>query len=162
MFAMDHFHYARLLTVHVRDLMQLKDKIPSIYEELRRGNLVTHKTPHKFSAMAHDQIHEQLNAMIKGDGGVIGITENEAALERWMVSSPEIGRMLNEYEIKHSKKKTDSERHHEQIPSIQKAFATKVKQTVSVINEMGNPFNDDSTAYFRHKDHHVQGSHQSS
>jgi len=30
--------------------------------------------------MAHDQIHEQLNALVKGDGGIIGITENESAL----------------------------------------------------------------------------------
>ena len=36
--------------------------------------------------MAHDQVHEQLNAMVKGDGGVIGITENDHALRRWMVA----------------------------------------------------------------------------
>ena len=31
--------------------------------------------------MAHDQIHEQLNAIVKGDGGILGITENEFSLE---------------------------------------------------------------------------------
>ena len=30
--------------------------------------------------LAHDQIHEQQNAKVKGDGAVIEITENEAAL----------------------------------------------------------------------------------
>ena len=40
----------------------------------------------KFSSLAHD--HEQLNAIVKGDGGIIGITENEAALTRWAVSGP--------------------------------------------------------------------------
>ena len=34
---------------------------------------------------------------LKGDGGVIGITENEAALKHWRVA-----RLLTEYEDKHS------------------------------------------------------------
>ena len=29
--------------------------------------------------MAHDHAHEQLNAVTKGDGGVIGVTENQDA-----------------------------------------------------------------------------------
>ena len=29
--------------------------------------------------MAQDQIHKQLNAIVKGDGGIIGITEIESA-----------------------------------------------------------------------------------
>ena len=52
--------------------------------------------------MAHGQVHEQLNAMVKGDGGVIGITENEAALKHWMVAGPEVVRLLTEYDGKHS------------------------------------------------------------
>ncbi len=31
--------------------------------------------------LAHDQIHEQLNAIVKGDDGIIGITESNAALQ---------------------------------------------------------------------------------
>ncbi len=54
----------------------------------------------------HDQIHEQQNAIVKGDAGIIGIRENEAALKRWMVSGPEIGRMLIEYEVKSRKKRS--------------------------------------------------------
>ena len=56
--------------------------------------------------------------MVKGDRGVIGITENETALRRWMVAGPETARLLTEYEEKHSRKKKESERHHEQIPSV--------------------------------------------
>ena len=40
------------------------------------------KTRHKFSSLANNQVHEQLNAIVKGDGGIIAITENEAALTR--------------------------------------------------------------------------------
>ena len=34
------------------------------------------KTGHTFSSMALDQTHEQLNEVIKGDGGAVGLTEN--------------------------------------------------------------------------------------
>ena len=31
--------------------------------------------------MAHDQIREQLKAIVRGDGGIIGITENESVCD---------------------------------------------------------------------------------
>ena len=112
MFALDHYHYARWMTCHVKDLLALKDTCPAVYDKFVKGNFVTQKSQHKISALAHDQVHEQLNAMVKGDGGVIGITENEAALKRWMVAGPEVARLLTEYEVKHSINKKSSERHH--------------------------------------------------
>ena len=81
MFALDHYHYAHWMTIHVRDIA-LKIKCPATHAEFLNGNFVTQKTMHKFSALAHDQVQEELNTMVKGDGGVIGITENEASL-RW-------------------------------------------------------------------------------
>ena len=83
--------------------------------------------------------------MVKGDGAVIGITENEAALRRWMVAGPETARLLTEYEEKHSRKKKESERHHEQIPSVQKTFQAQTNNVIDVMEELGNPFADTST-----------------
>ena len=76
---------------------------------------------------------------------MIGITENEAALKRWMVAGPEVGRHLTEYEDKHSVNKKCSERHHEQIPSIQRTFLAHVKGVVDVIEDLGNPFSETSS-----------------
>ena len=79
-----HFHYnnSRWLAVHVFELLYLKQNCKDTYEEFMKGNFVTQKTGNKFSAMAHDQVHEQLNAMVKGDGGVIGITNKDKTLRR--------------------------------------------------------------------------------
>ena len=74
MFALDHIHYARWLTVHVIDLLQLQSRCPEVYADFVGGNFVTRKTSHKLSSLAHDQVHEQQNAIVKGDGGIIGIT----------------------------------------------------------------------------------------
>ena len=96
-FAMDHYHYARWLTVHVTDFQELQNDSHT-HCEFAKGNLVTQKSSHKFSALAHDQIHEQQNGIVKGDGEIVGITENEGALHCWLVAGPEIARILSEFD----------------------------------------------------------------
>ena len=44
-----------------------------------------------------DQAHEQNNAVIKGDEGAIGLTEDQTALTRWAVAGPEISRLVDEF-----------------------------------------------------------------
>lgn len=57
------------------------------------------KTAHRFSAIAIDQGHEQNNGAAKDEGGAVGLTENPAALRRWMVSGPEMARVIGELGI---------------------------------------------------------------
>ena len=49
--------------------------------------------------MAIDQAHKQNNALVKGDGGAVGLTENPKALLRWMVAGPETARVIQQFEI---------------------------------------------------------------
>ncbi|CAE1315726.1 unnamed protein product [Acanthosepion pharaonis] len=99
-----------------------------------------------FSAMAIDQAHEQNNAVIKGDGGAVGLTEDPSALWRWMVAGSEISKFVADYEaISGSKEAKKGSHHHEQSPTAQKAFFEKVQWLTSVIEEMGNPFSEEST-----------------
>ena len=90
MFALDHFRYARWMIIHNKGFLGLQLTCPTIYAEFQKGNFVTQKTRHKFSSLASDQVHERLNAIIKGDGVIIGITESESPLNRWTVGGPEL------------------------------------------------------------------------
>ena len=45
-----------------------------------------------------DQSHKQLNKSIKGEGGAVGLTEDPAALRRWMIAGPELSRIVAEFE----------------------------------------------------------------
>lgn len=65
-------------------MMSLKTKHPGIYEEFSKGKFVVQKTQKRFSMTGLDHNHEQENAAVKGDGGAVGLTENEAALRRWI------------------------------------------------------------------------------
>ncbi len=95
-FSLDHFNYSRWISVHLRDMVTLAHLHPNIYTEFVMGNFTVRKTDHSFSNIAIDQAHEQNNAVVKNDGGAIGLTESPAALQRWMVSGPEMAGLIND------------------------------------------------------------------
>ncbi len=141
MFALDHTHYSRWLSVHIRDMVSLKEKHPAIFTEFCAGNFSVNKTGNKFSAMALDQCHEQNNATVKESGGAIGLLTNPSALRRWMVAGPEIARIVSEFE---EKPEAIQHLHHEQHQRVQETFLKEVKSLVAVFENMGNPFLENS------------------
>lgn len=139
-FALDHVNYSRWLPVFINDMKSLPEDVK---EELPK-NWVVQKTEKNFSVMPIDQAHEQNNAIVKGTGGAVGLTENPVAFARWMVAGPEMARLLKEFEINFLKEKEcENYLHHEQSLSTQKTFQKQVLNLVETINEMGNPFKDD-------------------
>ena len=85
-FANNNVNYARWLPVHLKDMLSLEHKHPDVFH-----------FSHTFSAMAIDQAHEHANAVIKGEGGAIGVTEDPSALRRWMEAGPKVSRLATEY-----------------------------------------------------------------
>ena len=53
-----------------------KEAYPQLAAECHNGKSVVHKSNREFSALVIDQVHEQANAVIKGDVGAIGVTED--------------------------------------------------------------------------------------
>ena len=76
-------------------MLSLSVSHPNIHQEFKLGKFTVHKTNRAFSAIALDHVHEQMNAHVTGVGGAIGLTERSDALLRWMVSGPEIARILS-------------------------------------------------------------------
>ena len=85
-------NYARLIPIHLRDIKVLDEQHPDVASEFHKGNFVVQKSRRDFSAMVID--HEKNNAVINGDGGAIGLTEDPAVLRRWMVAGPETSRLI--------------------------------------------------------------------
>ena len=147
-FALDHVSYSRWLPIHLREMISLNTMHPEIASQFtNEGSFTVRKTGRKFSAMAFDQAHEQNNAMVKGEGGAVGLTENPGALRRWMVSGPEIARIVNEFEVGMGVRGNDKQsnrKHHEEARSTQVAFFKDTKSLVTAVEEMGNPFMEKS------------------
>ena len=101
------------------------------------------KSNRKFSRIAADQNHEQMNAKIKRVGGAIGLTENETALQRWLICGPEISQLLDEFEIINEGVNHVQE-HHDFSNSVQSIFHKEVKSLLPALKDVGNPFADDS------------------
>ena len=129
-------------------MSSLQERCPDVFCEFKRGAFTAKKTGRPFSAISLDHAHEQINALVKGEGGVVGLTENPAALRRWMVAGTEIARQVDEFEYGFDEGGTTSniieDRHHEQTKSVQDKFLRDVRSLVITIEEMGNPFMEDS------------------
>jgi len=150
-FSLDHTNYARWLPVHIRDMINLSVRHPTVALEFNKGYFTVHKTERVFSSMAIDQAHEQNNAAVKSEGGAIGLMQNTDALRRWMVAGPELVRMTSEFEtcIEKVHKKASVLLHHDQTKSTQATFANQVKNLVDIMQEMGNPFMEESKDLLR-------------
>ena len=75
-FANNNVKYARWLLVLLRDMFSLKQTNPKIFDEFNQGKFTVYKTHRAFSGSAIGHAREQANAVVKGDGGTIGILIN--------------------------------------------------------------------------------------
>ena len=129
---MDVRSRSRELSVHVRDMATLHKSHPNVYQKFTSRAFAVQKSKNAFSAI------------VKGEGGAVGLTENPSALRRWTIGGPEIARMVTEYEGQSAPEKKQSPKHHEQVPSVQNSFLKNVKSLVSYVEDLGNPFKEDS------------------
>ena len=149
-FSLDHPNYARWMSVHARDMAALKMAHPQVAAAFEDGHFTVQKSKHAFSAVAIDQAHEQNNEIVKGDGGAVGLFQNEDSLTKWMVSGPEIARILAEFDAAScTVNRQEDMRHHDQSKGIQKDFVEKVESLTATITDMGNPFLEDSNDLLR-------------
>ena len=131
-------------------MANLSDRNPKIANEFDAGHFPAQKTSRLFSAIALNQAHEQVNACIKGDGGAVGLTDDPNALRRWMVAGPEVARAIREFQDAMEPVHRDNteepleSKHHEENESWQKLFVKDVCSLTSSIEELGNPFEEDS------------------
>lgn len=141
---MDHPHYGRWLPIHIKDLEELKDKAPSVHEYFCKGQFVIHKTRNPFSALGVDQAHEQNNALIKGNGGAVGLLQDPGMLRRWMLSGPQLVSILDEFESTSKSNSADRPVHHDQNAAHQSKFQNQKEDLKRSFLEFGNPFEENS------------------
>ena len=82
LFVLDHIKYAYWLPIHMADMINLIKTYPGVYHQFMNGNFSVQMTKNVFSAISIDQCHEQMNKLVKGRGGAVGLTEDSQALER--------------------------------------------------------------------------------
>ena len=136
-FALDHQNYARWLPVHIMDMEHLPDTILKEFQE--NGQWALSKSSRRFSALPIDQVHEQNNALVKDDGGAVGLMENPHAFRTWMLAGPELARLLKEFEAD-IVEESENDLHHEEGCTFQENFKKQTAALISSIKSLGNPF----------------------
>ena len=98
-FSLDHYNYARWLSVFIQDLEILSVENSTLFSELSKHLSVT-SSKAKFSKMAYDQKHEQNNKKIKSTSGYInlGNKEDKSFLRKLEICFPEILQYLEVFE----------------------------------------------------------------
>ena len=139
MFALDHIHYARWLTIRLSDLLSLEKDNKELYNDLIKGGFIISKIARQFSKLAIDQAHKQNNKLVKIDGGAIGILENESALLKRAIAGPTICDILK---MSDSVKANVNEllHHHEDTKTFEVKFQKDKNAFANAIEDLGNPF----------------------
>ena len=141
---LDHYHYARWMTVYARYLLAIEGNCPTTHVCAipQRQVCYTKTIMHKFSAVTHDKVHEQLNTLVRGYRGVIG---TGVSLKMNKTETVDDGKartkLFTEYEGKHSVKQ-DSERHNKQIRNAHKIVLSEIMNVTNVKEDLRNPFTD--------------------
>ena len=112
----------------------------------RATSFTVKKTSQTFSNLAIDQAHDRHNAVVGDDGGAVGLAECPIALQRWMVSGPEMARVINDFERSVDCALCPPDMSHcEQEPGVQKTFLQDVISLKSATGGYGNPFFETSS-----------------
>ena len=82
-FAMDRIKYKRLWPRYIADMQALKTEHPETWLELENGNISVTKSSIPFVSIGADHACEQVNRLLKVQGGITGIANNANARQRF-------------------------------------------------------------------------------
>ena len=143
-FALNFTHYQRWLPVHIKDMLELKDAHPAVYEAFQNGCFVGQKSGKRFSFIPLNQIHEQKNVKVKCAGGALDILEKDNALRRWMLAGPEQANLLEDFESLFENNFTNMrDFHHDEGQASQMRFKKHVEDLTRAWEDIGSPFEEE-------------------
>ena len=95
-FARDLFYYSRLIPVNLAQMNFLEKDDPTTWKALKEGDFVA-KSEIPFTKLFTDQALEQLIKELKCYGGIVGLSQNENALDRLVTISPHLTNFVKQY-----------------------------------------------------------------
>ena len=94
-----------------------------------------------FTAIAPDQGIEQETRTLKVIGGIVGITQNEKALDKFFLIAPELSKLLHEFAAEYGSDNNDKRTQHHEIAGGKLSRMMKnARKLTDVFREHGDPF----------------------
>eukprot|EP00795_Rhopilema_esculentum_P016886 gene16886-8363_t len=144
LFAHDIYKYARLTPYHVAEMYKLETEDPATWLALNSRDMSVCKSNIPFCGIGVDHALEQEIRNFKGVGGVTGITQNDDALTQYLLTAPEISRMIKEYWRKDGSNEKKTQVHYQ----FYGAAASRLRQNVQkmkggILSHAGNLFGEE-------------------
>ena len=92
-------NYSCWLPIYLKSLKELHLFHPTVFQEFQKRFFTVSKTNRLFSCISDDHAHEEINNLIKSDGGVFGILDSPKALLKWMISGPIIASVISKINL---------------------------------------------------------------
>lgn len=152
-FALDRIKYKRLWPRYIADMQELKFSHPETWRELQDGNISVTKSEIPFVSIGADHACKQLNRMMKIHSGLIGISNNANARQRFFLATPEMSRLSTEFKGQFGVTAHKSQEHHEVQPSAIKKEHHTVNKIKAAILSHGNPFDAEGDQLYNFMTH---------
>ena len=131
-----------LMPLHIAQMNKLQKTDPEIWESLKSGDFVVSKSGIPFSSLFTDQVLEQEIKNLKRYGGIVGISQNEDALDRMMYATPHLSKIVRSYLQRFSNDPGNVQEHYQLkgiFATLLNENALKLQQTLLVRCD-GNPY----------------------
>lgn len=138
-FALDRLKYKRLWPRYIADMHELKRSHPETWRELHDGNISVTKSEIPFVSIGADHACEQLNRMMKIHSGLIGISNNANARQRFFLATPEMSCLSTKFKGQFGVTAHKPQEHHDVQPSAVKKEHNAVNKIKAAILSHGNP-----------------------
>ena len=127
----DHTNYARWGPVYVADMKGLPQTAPEVFREFLEGNFVIKRSNKRFNQVPMDQATEWMNRMCKLSNGIIGITRNDPARDRFCATWSERSRISHDTKSLLGLMDTD-----EAISTRKEALPARLKNDEKAVNKL--------------------------
>ena len=90
-------NYARLMPLHLAQMNEIEKEDPLTWDYLKAGNFAIRKSEIPFTALFDDQNLEQKIKDLQGLGGFVGLTQDEASLDRLVTGTSYLTRIVKNF-----------------------------------------------------------------
>ena len=140
--SMDRIHYRRLMPVYIANMRRLEEEDPAIWEALANGQFSVSKSSVPFTSIGVDYAGEQVNRVLKVDGGLTGISSNQNARTRLLLIAPIISHLTEEMKARScSQEKVKT--HHQLTPSFLSTQRKKIERLQPILSDNSYLFADE-------------------
>ena len=145
--AMDRPNYSRWLPVYITDMRQLVTKHPEVHQEFVNGNHAVSRSGKPSAQVWTDMALEQsINTDSTSRGGIIGISQNPGALDRWFLTSHERASVITALKDMFTQERGRVDVHKEAAAKREARDEADVQRLISCFKSdlMSNPFTQET------------------